>query len=172
MRGSHRYSVCACVCVHVHTGWSRVAEVGLYFRDKASKSYGWLPRYRHLLSGSERLLRHQWINSYSYASIHHPPLFSSGRSPPHPPHSRSLWIIWGFEHNPAKSPSRRFATYIKKRNYPLPFCFKLNVNVSICQLQWEHFHCLLNKKFKKLTFCHGDIATLIYYHSISMSPYG
>lgn len=99
--------VCVCVHVHVHAGWSRVAEVGLYFRDKASKSYGWLPRYRHLLSGSERFLRHQWKNFYSYASIHHPPPFSSGRStpqPPHTPHSHSLWIIWRFGDNPAKPP--------------------------------------------------------------------
>lgn len=107
-----------CVCVHVHAGWSRVAEVGLYFRDKASKSYGWLPRYRHLLSGSERLLRHQWINFYSYASIHHPPPFSSGRStpqPPHAPHSRSLWIIWGFGDNPAKPHSQKFCSIFEKK---------------------------------------------------------
>lgn len=46
-------------------------------------------------------LRHQWINSYSYASIHHPPPFSSGRSTPS---TLSLWIFWGFEHNPTNPP--------------------------------------------------------------------
>lgn len=45
-------------------------------------------------------LRHQWINSY--ASIHHPPPFSSGRSTSS---TLSLWIFWGFEHNSAKPSS-------------------------------------------------------------------
>lgn len=89
-------------------------------------------------------LRHQWINSYSYASIHHPP------SPLHPPPSGrstpstlSLWIFWGFEHNPSIHPhpkSLHTSPKKKKKSLRLSLNLFMFTNVHDSQTDSQHFH--------------------------------
>lgn len=89
-------------------------------------------------------LRHQWINSYSYASIHHPPPFSSGRSTPS---TLSLWIFWGFEHNPTNPPFSQKSPHLFQKKKKKKVCAGFSLNLFhrlqtfvVHKMDSQHFH--------------------------------